>query len=201
MELDDLKTSWNALDKRLAKTEIVNLRIVKEMVTQKTKTAFDHIMGLNIYSLVVNLIIISLVCPYVYMNTPISTSSFVILEVAMLIGLTPIVRKLLLLSKFDLDAKKTSELSRLVLNYKQVCCNESLWTIGCVTAAAIGFYISELGFNTQVTYTFNHRIWLVVGLTLLTFALAFAIGWVQYRRHAQQMQEIELGLQELKEFE
>ena len=33
MELDDLKTSWNALDKRLAETEIVNMRMVKEMVS------------------------------------------------------------------------------------------------------------------------------------------------------------------------
>jgi hypothetical protein len=36
---------------------------------------------------------------------------------------------------------------------------------------------------------------------LLTFALAFVIGLWQRRRHAQQMQEIERGLEELKEFE
>lgn len=39
------------------------------------------------------------------------------------------------------------------------------------------------------------------GLTLLTFALAFVVGLWQRRRHAQQMQEIERGLEELKEFE
>ena len=45
MELEELKNSWNALDKRLADSEVVNLRIVKEMITQKTKTAFEGIVG------------------------------------------------------------------------------------------------------------------------------------------------------------
>ena len=31
MELDELKASWNAFDKRLAETEIVNMRMVKEI--------------------------------------------------------------------------------------------------------------------------------------------------------------------------
>lgn len=201
MELDELKTSWNALDKRLEETEIVNMRIVKEMITQKTKSAYDRIMGLNIYTLVVNLLIISLVFPYIFMNTPISTTSFVIVEALILIGLTPHIKKISLLSKFNLDSKKSNELSRLLLRYKQTCCNEPLWTIFCVTLAFAGFYISELCFNTKAAYVLDNRVWLVVGLTLLTFALAFAIGWIQLRRHAQQMLEIEQGLKELQEFE
>lgn len=202
MELDDLKTSWNALDKRLADTEIVNLRIVKEMISQKTKTAFEHIVGHNIYGFVVTLIIMCIVFPYVWMNTPITLTSFLIIESAMAIGLIPQAQKLLLLSKFNLGEKTSSELSGLVLRYKKVCQNEKLWTIVIVATAFIAFYISELGFNTEAGYSFStDRILVVTGLTLLTFALAFAIGLWQRRRHAQQMQEIEQGLQELKEFE
>ena len=76
MELDDLKTSWNALDKRLAETEIVNLRIVKEMISQKTKTAYERLMGLNLYTLIANLLVMALVFPYVLMNTPITFTTF-----------------------------------------------------------------------------------------------------------------------------
>ena len=201
MELDDLKTSWNALDKRLAETEIVNMRMVKEMVSQKTKTAFNGIVGHNLYNFVVSLVIIGVVFPYVWMHTPISTTSFVIVEALMLIGLTPVVRKLLLLSKFDVEGKSLSESSRLILNYKKVCHDDPLWTIGVVALAFVGFYVSELGFNTAVDYGFSNRVWIVAVLTLLTFALAFVIGTWQRRRHAQQMQEIERGLEELKDFE
>ena len=201
MELDELKTSWNAFDKRLAETEIVNIRMVKEMVSQKTKSAFNGIVGLNLYTFVVNLIVMGVVFPYIWMNTPISATSFVIVEALMLIGLTPIAQKLSLLSKFDMDGKNLSELSRLVLKYKKVCHDESFWTIATVTLAFVSFYISELGFNTLVDYSFSNRVWIVVVLTLLTFALAFVIGLWQRRRHALQMKEIERGLEELKEFE
>ena len=201
MELDELKTSWNALDKRLAETEIVNMRMVKEMVSQKTKSAFNGIVGHNLYNFVVTLVIIGVVFPYVWMHTPISTTSFVIVEALMLIGLTPVVRKLLLLSKFDVEGKSLSESSRLILNYKKACHDDPLWTIGVVALAFVGFYVSELGFNTAVDYGFSNRVWIVVVLTLLTFALAFVIGTWQRRRHAQQMQEIESGLLELNEFE
>ena len=201
MELEDLKTSWNALDKRLAETEIVNMRMIKEMVSQKTKSAFDGIVGHNLYNFVVSLVIIGFVFPYVWMHTPISITSFAIVEAVMLVGLIPVVRKLLLLSQFNVDGKNVSELSRLVLKYKKACHDDPYWTITVVTLGFVGFYISELGFNTAVDYGFSNRVWVVVGLTLLTFALAFVIGLWQRRRHAQQMQEIERGLEELKEFE
>ena len=45
MELEALKASWNKLDERLAETEIVNLRVVKEMIQQKTKSAYESIIG------------------------------------------------------------------------------------------------------------------------------------------------------------
>ena len=201
MELDDLKTSWNALDKRLAEKEIVNMRMVKELVSQKTKSAFNGIVGHNLYNFIVTLVIMGFVFPYVWMHTPISTTSFAIVEAVMIVGLVPIVKKLLLLSKFDVDGKNVSELSRLVLNYKKACHDDPYWTITGVTLGFVGFYISELGFNTAIDYGFSNRVWVVVGLTLLTFALAFVIGLWQRRRHAQQMQEIERGLEELKEFE
>lgn len=200
MELDELKNSWNVLNKRLDDSEVVNLRVVKEMISQKTKSAFNGIVGHNLYNFVASLAIIGFVFPYVWMHTPISTTSFVIVEVLMLTGLVPVVRKLMLLSKFDVEGKNLNESSRLILNYKKACHDDPFWTIAVVTLAFVGFYVSELGFNTAVDYGFSNRVWIVVALTLLTFALAYVIGLWQRRRHAQQMQEIERGLEELKEF-
>jgi len=201
MELDDLKSSWNALDKRLAETEIVNLRIVKEMIQQKTKSAYDRIMGHNIYSFVVNMLIICVVFPYVYMNTPIQTTSFAIVEGVMVIGLIPMVWKLSLLSKFDLGGKGSRELSRLVLSYKKICQQEKVWMIGAVCLAMIAFYILELGFNTEAGYVLGTRLILPLGLSLLTLVLGLVFAKWQLRRHARQLQEIERGLEELREFE
>ena len=201
MELDELKASWNAFDKRLAESDIVNLRMVKEMIAQKTRRAFDRIYGLNVYYFVVSLLIMGVVFPYVYMNTPICTTSFVIVETILVIGLYPHIKKLNLLSKFNLEGKSCHELSSLVLQYKKVCHNETYWTIAIVSIAMVAFYIAELGFNQQANYVLGTRVMLVIGLTLLTFALAYVIARWQRRRHATQMQEIEQGLEELREFE
>ena len=201
MELEELKASWNAFDKRLAESDIVNLRMVKEMIAQKTRRAFDRIYGLNVYYFAVSLLILGVVFPYVYMNTPISTTSFVIVETILVIGLYPHIKKLNLLSKFNLEGKSCHELSSLVLQYKKVCHNETYWTIAIVSIAMVAFYITELGFNQQTNYVLGTRVMLVIGLTLLTFALAYVIAQWQRRRHATQMQEIEQGLEELREFE
>jgi hypothetical protein len=201
MELEALKASWNKLDERLAATEIVNLRMVKELIQQKTKSAYDSILGQNIYSFVVNMLIICVVFPYVYMNTPIQASSFAIVESVMVIGMIPLVWKLSLLSKFDLDGKSSSELSRLVLTYKKVCHQEKVWLIGAVCLAMIAFYILELGFNTEAGYEFGTRLILPLGLSLLTLALGLVFAKWQLRRHTQQLREIECGLEELREFE
>ena len=201
MELEALKASWNKLDERLAETEIVNLRIVKEMIEQKTKTAYDHIMGQNVYSFVVNMLIICVVFPYVYLNTPIKATSFAIVEGVMVIGLIPLVWKLSLLSKFDVSGKSSSELSRLVLSYKKICHQEKVWMIGAVCLAMIAFYILELGFNSEAGYVLGTRLILPLGLSLLTLALGLFFAKWQLRRHAQQLQEIERGLEELKEYE
>ncbi len=201
MELETLKASWNALDKRLAETEIVNLRIVKEMIQQKTKSAYDGIVGQNIYSFVVNILIICVVFPYVYMNTPISTISFAIVESVMAIGMIPMIWKLSLLSRFDMGSKSCNQLSRTVLCYKKICQKEKIWMIGAVCLAMVAFYISELGFNTEAGYTLGTRLLLPLGLSLVTLVVGYFFARWQLRRHAQQLQEIEQGLKELKEFE
>ena len=202
MELDELKTSWNALNKRLAETEIVNLRVVKEMIQQKTKSAYNGIVGQNLYFFVVNILIIGVLFPYIYMNTPIRALSFAIVEAMMILGLIPIIWKLSLLSKFDMEGKSCNELSRLVLRYKQICHQQKYWEIAAVCLAMVTFYILELGFNPTAGYVFEaNRVLLVIGLTLFTFAMAFVLGLWHRRRHAQQMLEIERGLEELRDFE
>ena len=202
MELDELKSNWNALDKRLAETEIVNFRVVKEMIQQKTKSAYNGIVGQNLYSIVVNILIIGVLFPYIYMNTPIRTISFAIVEAMMILGLIPIIWKLSLLSKFDMGGMSCNELSRLVLRYKQICHQQKYWGIAAVCLAMVAFYIIELGFNPTAGYVFEaNRVLIVIGLTLFTFAMAFVLGLWLHRRHAQQMQEIESGLEELREFE
>jgi len=201
MELEELKAGWNVLNERLAQSELVNLRLVREMITQKTRSAYDGVCRHNYYNLVVCILIICVVFPYVYMNTPIRTFSFVVVEAVMVIGLIPLIMKLSLLSQFNLEGKRCNELMGLVLRYKKVCHQEGIWGIAEVAFAMIVFYISELVFNDKVNYEFGIKVLLPLGLSVLTFGLSYMLAMWQRRRHAQQLLEVEQGLEELKEFE
>ena len=173
MEIEELKTCWNTFDKRLAESELVNVRIVKELISQKTKTAFDRLSVLNLYTCVANLFVMAVVFPYVFV----------------------------ILSRFDINRKPLCELDRLMLQYRKVRHREWLWTVVSISLAFTAFYVSELGFNQSVSYIFGPKVLIVVVLTLLTLAIACIIGVWQKRLHTRQMADIESGLRELAEFE
>ena len=107
----------------------------------------------------------------------------------------------ILLSRFDLEGKKCNELSRLMLRYKQVCHQETVWGIAGVCLAMVAFYISELGFNTAAGYVLGTRLILPLGLSLLTCVVGYLFSIWMRKHHAMQVKEIEKGLEELKEFE
>jgi len=201
MELEELRASWNAFDKRLAENEIINQRIVKEMISQKTKSALDKIFHLNIYNLFVIFFIMTLVFPWVYMHTKIMAFSFVMVELVMGIGLLLEFRKVFLLSKFNMEEKKSTELMNLTLRYKKAYYDDIRWSIVMVCLVLVAFYVAELGFNESAGYKISLRILLPIGLSLGTCAFGYLLGLWQRRRHASQLQEIERGLEELEEFE
>lgn len=201
MELENIKTSWNAFDQELTDAETIDMGMVNQLITHKTKTAHDSISLQNTHNIIVYILIMLVVFPYIWMNTPISTLSFCIVEVSLAIGLVPLAWKQTILTKFNLESKKSNELRKLVLKYKKVSHNETIWTIVLICSTMIGFYISELYFNKQHTYYINSRIILVAVLTSVTIAVGCAIAYWQRRRHTDRLKEIEDGLEELIEFE
>lgn len=201
MELEELRASWNAFNERLAENEIINQRVMKEMISQKTKSAFDKIYHVNIYNLFVIFFIMALLFPWIYMHTDIMPLSFVIVELAMGVGLLMEFRKVFLLSKFNMEEKKSTELMNLTLRYKKAYYDDIRWSIVMVCLVMVAFYVAELGFNERAGYEISLRILLPIGLSLATCAFGYLVGLWQRRRHASQLQEIERGLEELKEFE
>lgn len=200
MELEKLKSRWNTMNQAMSDAEIINMRVVKELISHKTRSAYDSIVMQNVQNIVVNLLILFVVFPYVWMNTPISKTSFAIVEVSLTIGLIPLIWKQCILAKINVTDKKCNELSKLVLQYKKICAHETFATILQACLTMVLFYVSELCFNEYYTYEISAKILIVVGLTIITLLTAFFIGLWQRRRHDELMKEIEDGLEDLREF-
>ena len=202
MELDALKNSWNTLDQRLSETEIVNQRLVRQVVEGNTRTAYDKVFQTNLNSLIQTAVMAFVVFPVICALTHhLSVITIVIVEALLVAGLIPQVWKFFLLSKFDLGRKNCSELRGLLLRYEKVYHNQSVIEIIVVSLALIAGYIYELGFNKSANYVLTGG-WLpvMIGLIVLTLALAFVLTRWQRRRHAQQLQAIEQGLKDLQAF-
>ena len=43
MDLEKMKLGWDALNERLERNEVVNQKIIKEMISAKTKSAYSHV--------------------------------------------------------------------------------------------------------------------------------------------------------------
>ena len=108
MELENIKTSWNAFDQELTDAETIDMGMVNQLITHKTKTAHDSISLQNTHNIIVYILIMLVVFPYIWMNTPISTLSFCIVEVSLAIGLVPLAWKQTILTKFNLESKKSN---------------------------------------------------------------------------------------------
>lgn len=201
MELDALKNSWNTLDQRLAETEILNQRLVRQVVEGNTRTAYERVCQTNLNSLIQTAVMACVVFPVICALTHLSVVSIVIVEALLAAGLIPQLWKFFLLSKFDLGRKSCSELRGILLRYQQVYHNQSVIEIIVVSLALIAGYIYELGFNKSANYVMTDSwLLLMIGLIVLTLALAFVLTRWQRRRHAQQLQDIEQGLKDLQAF-
>ena len=47
MELEELKAGWNVLNERLAQNEILNKRIIKDMIVTRTNSALSRLKWMN----------------------------------------------------------------------------------------------------------------------------------------------------------
>lgn len=192
MDLDEMKAGWNVLNERLAQNEIINKRMIKEMIMNRTKSAYEQIYRSELYALCLLLAIGLLVLPgSMFSEAAIKGSTFVFLEMVMLFAL--VVRSLLVytLSRFRLKDMKVKELIYWVLKYKKFYWYNVKYGSCLGLGAIVVFMILE---NARLSI---YTVYITSGMLII--ALAYTLP--STRRHAQRIREVEQGLAELKEFE
>ncbi len=193
MELDELKAGWNVLNERLREQEILNKRIIREMISNRTKSAYalqyrHELMGVLIITFFV------LFFPFMRSQAPtVTTGSFIWLESIIAISAIHQLYLFSFLARFNLESKSLCELKRLILGYKQ---QRKLGIISGIVLAIAGF----AGFLILQNGALTHEAWKYV-MAVAIIAVTFITGIWIYRRHTLRISAIEQGLEELKEFE
>ena len=192
MELEELKASWSVLNERLEKSEMLNKRIIKEMITGRTQSAYERLFLYDMYGIIVALGL-CILFPVLFMTGKIVLKplSFVLLEGSIGLGFVMQLFFCTILTRFNMEKKKICELSRLTLTYK-------LWMNRNFT---IG---SGIGMIILIAFLFIEKAQLVGTWQIrLALALLFAsvVMFYQKRFYQRNIRTIEKGLKELKEFE
>ena len=192
MELEELKAGWGVLNERLEQNEILNKRIIKEMVTNRTQSAYERLFRFDLFGLLLAFVMCVLF-PVLVMTGKLVMQplSFALLEGAIGIGLIMQVFFLSILLRFNMEKKKLRELAWLTLTYK-------LWMKRNFTIGSL------IGFTALIAFLFLEKARLVanwevrMGIMLL---FVFIMGFYQIRFYLKNIRAIEKGLEELKEFE
>lgn len=192
MNLDEMKNSWNVLNERLEQNEILNKRIIEEMVASKTKSAYDSIYNQELRGLYIILLCGLIVLPVNrFLGIDMKLSSFILLETVMFLALLFQLAILYSLSKFKLNYMKVNELTRTVLKYRRFYSYNKKYGTILGLGSVIVFMISESKITNPYAF--------VPVLTVMIVGCIYS--YTKMKQHEQKIKEVEQGLAELKEFE
>ena len=192
MNFDEMKNSWNVLNERLEQNEILNKRIIEEMVASKTKSAYDSIYNQELRGLYIILLCGLIVLPVNrFLGINMKLSSFILLEAVMFLALLFQLAILYSLSKFKLNYMKVNELTRTVLKYRRFYSYNKKYGTILGLGSVIVFMISESKITNPYAF--------VPVLTVMIVGCIYS--YTKMKQHEQKIKEVEQGLAELKEFE
>ena len=189
MDLEQMKSGWNKLSVQLEKNNTINTRIVHEMIAARNRTNYEKIARDHKFTLSVLVLLTAAALPFLARTEIIQMSSAIIIEIALFASIAVTCYMLKLLSDFERSYRTVEQMAQNVISYKRVYSLNQRFG-GAVAVVVIGaVYAIEQAFTT------NAIIALVAAL-----AAAVAFGVHQTKRHNHLLQDIESGLNELKEF-
>lgn len=192
MELEELKAGWNVLNERLEQNEILNKRIIKEMIINRTQSAYERLFRFDLFGLILAFVMCVLFPVLVVTGKIVMQPlSFAVLEGTICVGFIIQVFFSAILHRFNMEKKRICELARLTLIYKLWMKRNFLFASGLVVSALIAFMFIE-----KARLVVNWEIRLILILLFISIIMFY-----QIRFYLKNIQTIEKGLEELKEFE
>jgi len=190
MDLQELKQTWSALGQQLSQSEVYNRRILREMMTGRTRTTFENLRRGGVFNLVCALFFAAVIIPAMYSyGIGRCAASFYMLEAVCMLGVVMVLCRLRVLSRFDV-AVPPVDLLQNVTDYKKCYVREMVLGMPvAVIAICVAVYV-ETGFAVGAMF------FLVLGAVC-----GVACGYYGWLKHKGTMAEIERNLAELKELE
>jgi hypothetical protein len=117
MEIDEIKSIWSDMNTRLERNELLNKKLLDEIMNNKHQTAKDKLMKYEKRYLILG-IAFSLITPLYYYNGIFSLAGCILFSGLLILAALWQVYKIVLLQKMKLDISSTTELLQKSLKFK-----------------------------------------------------------------------------------
>lgn len=191
MELEELKASWGILNERLRQNEILNKRIVKEMITKRTLAARDRMIKVNVGGAIfILLMAISVIV--LRDRVVVRPEAEIITWTGLSFAFSYMCYSIYFLSRFNMEKCSLTELRCLAIRLKRMLRLELL-----IAPFAALFIFVVIFFVHHHYRSVQQMLFDLVVILLCSLAGYWGYKFIDKRS----MDEIEKGLEELKEFE
>lgn len=209
MELEELKRNWTALNERIEKVEMVNERLVKNMVELRTKSTFgrffDQQRNILNYGIIFSLFFAIRYLFIYHRGEEINPYILIIVFIPLVSALCKRGVYSPLFTKMDIAKVTPQKALKNLIRYKKLYLLEHycIYIIGIL--GTIAFVIWHIIF----TYNTYHKYHLKMDIQMTIFVLSIEIiamsimlwkGNKFKKEHLKDLKELEDGLQELKEY-
>ena len=198
MELNELKNAWTSVDERLKKQEILNTRMVQEMLRNKSSNSLNKLINLEIFSLVTSLLVIPLMVWLLtfrfYENFIFPKITLIVIIAACIVGI--ILGCYSLINYFmRIDFSKNIKNNMHYVNRYNIFYRKSKMANYFVIIPIL----SSLGILVYYELKVPFYLWVFLFVSLTT-AIGFTI-WAYKKVYDKNIQTIKKSLEELKELE
>lgn len=209
MELEELKRNWATLNERIEKVEMVNERLVKNMVELRTKSTFgrffDQQRNILNYGIIFSLFFAIRYLFIYHRGEEINPYILIIVFIPLVSALCKRGVYSPLFTKMDIAKVTPQKALKSLIRYKKLYLLEHycIYIIGIL--GTIAFVIWHIIF----TYNTYHKYHLKMDIQMTIFVLSIEIiamsimlwkGNKFKKEHLKDLKELEDGLQELKEY-
>jgi hypothetical protein len=119
MELDEIKNRWNDLNSRLERTEVLNKRLITEMLNSRQQSAKDKLMRFEVFFLILCIVFAGFTAINFFTGFYALSTAIILMSVFVLCGLWQ-VYKIVLLNRMHIDTCSTTQLLQQAIRFKVI---------------------------------------------------------------------------------
>jgi len=195
MELENIKRSWEELNKKLDKTEIVNQQLIKEMIVQRSQTAQEKLF--KMFLLMTAIIpILMITFPFMYEEIKIG-QRFVMniaTEILFCYALFTQIKLLHYIHQMDIRQRDVTEIAYCALMFRKWF-KVRIMTGMPLALLFIAFYMFELHTTTDILK--EKSFWITLAILM---PIVFYTCILKFRSTFRSLKIIEKSIADIKEF-